>query len=112
MREVLRLRRQYSGKWKKIRKIASSYPSAVGTAAGYGWTTEGSEFESKGKKSSHLHIVQTGSGVNPASYTMGTGASFPLRQRGRGVKLTTRLQLVQKSRKRGSIHALPHLFMA
>jgi hypothetical protein len=24
-----------------------------------------------------LHVVQTGSGVHPTSYTMGTGSSFP-----------------------------------
>jgi hypothetical protein len=37
--------------------------------------TEGSEFESqKGQEFSLLHVVQTGSGVNPPSYPMGTGA--------------------------------------
>jgi hypothetical protein len=33
---------------------------------------------------------------------------FPTGQSGRGVKLTTRLQLMQRSRKRGSINRLPH----
>jgi hypothetical protein len=43
-----------------------------------GWTTEGSEFESqKGQEFSLLHVVQTGSGVHPTSYPMGTGGSFP-----------------------------------
>jgi hypothetical protein len=39
-----------------------------------GWTTEGSEFESRwGQEFSLLHVVQTGSGVHPTSYPMGTG---------------------------------------
>jgi hypothetical protein len=42
--------------------------------------------------------VQTGSGVHPASYPMGT----------EGVKLTAHLQLVPRSRKYGPIHPLPH----
>jgi hypothetical protein len=43
-----------------------------------GWTTEGSEFESQyGQEFSLLHVVQTGSGAHPASYSMGTGGSFP-----------------------------------
>jgi hypothetical protein len=42
------------------------------------WTTEGSEFESRwGQEFSLLHVVQTGSGDHPASYTMGTGGYFP-----------------------------------
>jgi hypothetical protein len=43
-----------------------------------GWTTEGSEFESRlGQELSLLEIVQTGSEVHPTSYPMGTGGSFP-----------------------------------
>jgi hypothetical protein len=43
-----------------------------------GWMAEGSEFESrKGQEFSLFHIVQTGSGVHPTSYPMGTGGSFP-----------------------------------
>jgi hypothetical protein len=39
-----------------------------------GWTTEGSEFESRyGRKLSPLHVFQTGSGARPASYAMSTG---------------------------------------
>jgi hypothetical protein len=42
-----------------------------------GWTTEGSEFESRqSQELSLLHVVQTGSGAHPASYPMGTGGSF------------------------------------
>jgi hypothetical protein len=43
-----------------------------------GWTTEGSEFKSRyGQELSLLHVVQTGSGVHPSSYPLGTGGSFP-----------------------------------
>jgi hypothetical protein len=43
-----------------------------------GWTTEGSEFECRlGQELSLLHVFQTGSGVYPTSYTMGTGSPFP-----------------------------------
>jgi hypothetical protein len=43
-----------------------------------GWTTEGSEFESRwGQEISLLRVVQTGSGAHPASYSMGTGETFP-----------------------------------
>jgi hypothetical protein len=43
-----------------------------------GWTTEGSEFESRwGQKFSLLYVTQTGSGVHRASYQMGTGALSP-----------------------------------
>jgi hypothetical protein len=53
-----------------------SRDSAVGIATG--WTTEGSEFESRlGKEFSLLHVVRTGSGVHPTSYTVGSGGSFP-----------------------------------
>jgi hypothetical protein len=42
-----------------------------------GWTTEGSEFESRwGQEFSLLHIVQTASGAHPASYQMGMGGLF------------------------------------
>jgi hypothetical protein len=42
------------------------------------WTTERSEFESRYvQEFSLLHVVQTGSGVHPTSYPMGTAGSFP-----------------------------------
>jgi hypothetical protein len=42
-----------------------------------GWTTEESEFESLwGQEYSLLHVVQTGSGVHPTCYLLGTGDSF------------------------------------
>jgi hypothetical protein len=51
---------------------------AVGIATGHGWTTEGSEFESRqGQEFSLLHVVQTGSAAHPALYPMGTRGSFP-----------------------------------
>jgi hypothetical protein len=40
--------------------------------------------------------VQTGSGAHPASYTMGTGGTFPGGKRGRGVTLTTHPHLVPR----------------
>jgi hypothetical protein len=39
-----------------------------------GWTTEGSELETRqGQEFSLFHVVQTDSGVHPTSYPMGTG---------------------------------------
>jgi hypothetical protein len=71
-----------------------------------GWKVERSEFESQyGQYFCFLKIVQTGSVVHPTSYTMGTGGSFPVKS-GRGVKLTTLLQLLPRS-KFGSIYPLP-----
>jgi hypothetical protein len=53
-----------------------SRDSSVGIATDYGLDDqEVREFESReGQKFSLLHIVQTGSGVHPTSYKMGTGA--------------------------------------
>jgi hypothetical protein len=46
-----------------------------------GWTTEGSEFGSWcGHQFSLLHVVQTGSGVHPASYPMATAVKGPGRE--------------------------------
>jgi hypothetical protein len=52
-----------------------SRDSSVGIATGYGLDDQGEqEFESRySKKFLLLHIVQTGSGVHPTSYKMGTG---------------------------------------
>jgi hypothetical protein len=42
---------------------------------GNGLEADGSEFESRyGLEFSLLHVVQTGSGIHPTSYPMGTGA--------------------------------------
>jgi hypothetical protein len=44
----------------------------------YGLDNRGVEFEfQQGQKFSLLHIVQTDSGVHPASYPMGTGGILP-----------------------------------
>jgi hypothetical protein len=45
-----------------------------------------------------LHSPQTGSGPHPASYPMGTGGGFTGGRYSGGVKLTTHLQLVPRSR--------------
>jgi hypothetical protein len=43
-----------------------------------GWTTEKSEFESRERyEFCLLHVVQTGSGAHPASYSMGNWALSP-----------------------------------
>jgi hypothetical protein len=75
-----------------------------------GWMTKGSEFESWWEQEySLLHVVQTGSWAHPTSYPMGTGGSFPGDKVAGSVKLTTHLQLVPRSRKRGSIDPLHHM---
>jgi hypothetical protein len=75
----------------------------VGIATGYELDTERSEFESRySQEFSLLHVFQTGSGAHPASYPIDTGCKAT------GVKLTTQLKLVQKSRKCGCIYPLPH----
>jgi hypothetical protein len=44
---------------------------------GTGWTTEGSEFESRwGQDFSLLHVIQIGFGAHSTSYSVGTGGSF------------------------------------
>jgi hypothetical protein len=48
--------------------IIQSGDSVVGIATGYGLDDQGVTL---------LHSVQTGSGARPASYSMGTGDSFP-----------------------------------
>jgi hypothetical protein len=66
--------------------IIWSRDSSVGIAAGYGLDDWGGGSSSPGrvKKFSLLHIVQTGSGVHPTSYKMGTGGSYPgLKRQGR-----------------------------
>jgi hypothetical protein len=52
------------------------------------------------------HRIQTGSGVHPASYPMGTRGSFRGGKCGRSVKLTTHLYLVPISRMRGAVPPL------
>jgi hypothetical protein len=52
----------------------------------------------KGQDFSRLHSVLIGSGAHPASYTMRTGGFAPGDKAVRGVKLTTHLHLVPRSR--------------
>jgi hypothetical protein len=54
---------------------AGSRDSAVGIATGYG--LDDWEVGVRVPVGSLLHVVQTGSGVHPTTYTMGTGGSFP-----------------------------------
>jgi hypothetical protein len=51
----------------------------------------------RGKRFSLLHSVQTGSGIHPASYSMGTGALSP-GIKWPGMELTTHPHLVLKLR--------------
>jgi hypothetical protein len=61
--------------------VPGSRDSAVGITTRYGLTTERSERESwQGQEFSLLYVVQTGSGVHPTSYTMGTGVKRPERE--------------------------------
>jgi hypothetical protein len=52
--------------------------SAVGIATAYGLDDREVEFESRyGQELLFLDLVQTGCGVHPTSYSLGTGGSFP-----------------------------------
>jgi hypothetical protein len=51
---------------------ASSQDSVVGTGTGYMLSDQGVRV-----RELSLHAIQTGSGVHPASYPMGTGDPFP-----------------------------------
>jgi hypothetical protein len=53
------------------------------------------------------HRVQTGSEAHPASYPVGTRGYFPGGKAAGGVKLTTYLHLVPRSRIREAILPLP-----
>jgi hypothetical protein len=72
-----------------------SRDSAVGMETGYKLVGPGS-IPSKTKFIFLLHRVQTDSGAHPVSYSMGTGGLFPW---GLGVKLTTHIHVVPRSRK-------------
>jgi hypothetical protein len=55
-----------------------SRDSVVGIATGYGLDDQGVGVRVPvGQEFSILHVVQTGFGVHPTSYPMGTGGSFP-----------------------------------
>jgi hypothetical protein len=55
--------------------LPRSLDSSVGTATGYGMDDRGVGV--RVPEGSLLHVVQTGSGVHPTSYSMGIGSSFP-----------------------------------
>jgi hypothetical protein len=63
----------------KLRYLRKSRGSSAGIATGCGLDDQGLKFESlQGQEYLLLHIVQTGSGVRPTSYTMDTGSSLPI----------------------------------
>jgi hypothetical protein len=88
--------------------MSKSRDSSVGIALGYGLDDRGSRvrFPAGAGNSSLHHRVQTGSGAHPASYPMGTGGSFP-GINGRGLKLTTHLHLVPRSKEEWSYTSTP-----
>jgi hypothetical protein len=55
----------------------SSRDSVVGIATAHGLHGRGGRSSSPGRVKNFLHVVQTKSGVHPASYPMRTGGSFP-----------------------------------
>jgi hypothetical protein len=79
--------------------MVGNHDSVVGTATGYGLDDRGVTVP--------VPVVQTGSGVHRTSYQWVQGALNP-GLNSRGVKLTTYLQLVPRSRKYGFLHPHPH----
>jgi hypothetical protein len=76
-----------------------------GTSLATDWTTKASNFESRwGQEFLFLHVVQTGYGPTqpPVQWVLGD-ISLGVKQPGR----EAHLQLLPRSRKRGSIHPLP-----
>jgi hypothetical protein len=73
--------------------------SIVGVATGYGLGDRGVGVR--------VHVVQTALGSTQPSIQWVQGSLSPGVKRP-GVKVTTHLQLVRRSRKSGSIHPLPH----
>jgi hypothetical protein len=82
--------------------VTKSPDSSVGVALGYGLDDQGSRvrFQAGAGNFSLHHRVQNGSGAHPASYPM--GGSFP------GVKLSTHLHLVPRSKNEWSYTSTPH----
>jgi hypothetical protein len=60
-----------------LRAFKRSRDSVVGIATGYGLDDRGVGIRVPVGARIFLHVVQTGSGVYPTSYPMGTGGSFP-----------------------------------
>jgi hypothetical protein len=79
-----------------------SRDSSVGIVTGYGLDNRmiGVRLPEEAGNFSLRHHYQTGSGAHPASYPMGTGGE-------RGVKLTTHLHLVPRSKNEWSYTSSP-----
>jgi hypothetical protein len=78
--------------------ILWSRGSSVSIVSGYGLDDEAIEVRSPARAEdfSSSFCVQTGSGVQPASCTMGTGGPFPGGKAAGGVTLTTHPHLVPR----------------
>jgi hypothetical protein len=78
-------------------KITVFLDSSVGLATGYGFDGRASIL-GRARDFSLLNSVQTGSGAHPASYLMCIGGPFLEGKAAGGLKLTTRLHLVPRSK--------------
>jgi hypothetical protein len=88
--------------------ILKSRDSSVGIALGYGLDDRGSKVRfPAGAGIFFHHRVQNCSGFLPTSYPMGTRGSFPGSKEARGVKLTTHLHLVPRSKNEWSYTSIP-----
>jgi hypothetical protein len=89
--------------FKYIRITLQNLDSSVSVALCYGLDDRGSRvrFLAEAGNFSLHHRVQNGSGVHPASCPMGNRGYF-LEVKGRGVKLTTYLHLVPRSKNKWS----------
>jgi hypothetical protein len=89
--------------------ILHDFVTPVDITLGYGLDVRGSRvrFPAGAGNFSLHHRVQNGSGAHPASYPMGTRVSFPGGKSGRGVKLTTHLHLVPRSKIEWSYNSTP-----
>jgi hypothetical protein len=108
------LPKPHSQNFVNVKYKRKSRDSSVGIALGYGLDDRGSRvrFPAGAGNFSLHHRVQNGSGAYPASYPMGTRGSFP-GESGRGVKLTTHLHLLPRSKNERSYTSIPHCtFMA
>jgi hypothetical protein len=92
-----------------------SHDSSVGIALGYGLDDRGSRVRfSAGAGNFCLHhCVQNGSGAHPVSYSVDTRCSFLGGKAAGGVKLTTHLHLVLRSKNEWCYTSTPqYAFMA
>jgi hypothetical protein len=91
----------------KLYKLVSVYTASSRYSD---WPRAGSprgRSSSPGRVKNFLHVVQTGSGVHPTSYPMGTGVSFPgIKRPGREVDHLAPVSA--EVRNGGSVHPVPH----